>query len=198
MFLLEKDKVLYAFWVTLLKCTFYGCSNPGTWRSWRCLVPVLGWYTCMDCSGVLVVICRTLHLSGWSCVSYLSSHAFCNVSRSYFRVCRSSSDLILLSRFIIYGLPPAQECFTYMDTSSLPMEGCKILAYAWCIGPLSREGSLSCHTCCDTGPQFFRFHPKDPSIQSLLRHTWKCGLSTLTRNPHRSPFSRLLRHARGC
>jgi hypothetical protein len=33
---------------------------------------------------------------------------------------------------------------------------------------LSREGSLSCHTCCDTGPQFFRSHPKDRPIQSPL------------------------------
>jgi hypothetical protein len=33
---------------------------------------------------------------------------------------------------------------------------------------LSREGSLSCHTCCDTGPRFFRSHPKDRPIQSPL------------------------------
>jgi hypothetical protein len=26
---------------------------------------------------------------------------------------------------------------------------------------LSREGSLSCHTYCDTGPRFIRSHPKD-------------------------------------
>jgi hypothetical protein len=34
--------------------------------------------------------------------------------------------------------------------------------------PLSREESLSCHTCCDTGPQFFLSHPKDHPIQSPL------------------------------
>jgi hypothetical protein len=33
-------------------------------------------------------------------------------------------------------------------------------------GPLSREGSLSCHTCCNTKPQFFWSHPKDRPIQS--------------------------------
>jgi hypothetical protein len=27
------------------------------------------------------------------------------------------------------------------------------------IGSFSREGSLSCHTCCDTGPRFFWSHP---------------------------------------
>ena len=56
--------------------------------------------------------------------------------------------------------------FTRMETSPLPVEGCKIQAYARRSGPLSREGSLSCHTCCDTGPRFFRSHPKDRPIQS--------------------------------
>jgi hypothetical protein len=34
-----------------------------------------------------------------------------------------------------------------------------------CSGPLSREGSLLCHTCCDMGPRFFWSHPKDRPIQ---------------------------------
>jgi ankyrin repeat protein len=38
-------------------------------------------------------------------------------------------------------------------------------------GPLSREGSFSCHTCCDTGPRFFRSHPKyRPTPSPLTRH----------------------------
>jgi hypothetical protein len=40
---------------------------------------------------------------------------------------------------------------TYLETLPLPIKGCKILAYVRRSGPLSREGSLSCHTCCDTG-----------------------------------------------
>jgi hypothetical protein len=36
---------------------------------------------------------------------------------------------------------------------------------AWCLSPLSgprsREGSLSCHSYCNTGPRFIRSHPKD-------------------------------------
>jgi hypothetical protein len=37
-----------------------------------------------------------------------------------------------------------------------------------CSGPLSREGSLSYHTCCDMGPRFFQSHPKDLPIWSPL------------------------------
>jgi hypothetical protein len=42
-------------------------------------------------------------------------------------------------------------------------------------GPLSREGALSCHTCCDLGPRFSRFYPKSHPIQSPLtthKRTW--------------------------
>jgi hypothetical protein len=36
------------------------------------------------------------------------------------------------------------------------------------LGPLSRKISLSCHTCCDTGPRLSRSHPKDRPIQPPL------------------------------
>jgi hypothetical protein len=45
--------------------------------------------------------------------------------------------------------------------SPLPVTGLQILAYARRSGPLSREGSLSCHTYCDTGTRFIWSHPKD-------------------------------------
>jgi hypothetical protein len=48
--------------------------------------------------------------------------------------------------------------------------------------PLSSlEGSLSCHTCCDTGPRFFRSHPKDHPNQSLL--TTLMGMRRTYSNP---------------
>jgi hypothetical protein len=45
------------------------------------------------------------------------------------------------------------------------------------IGPLSSEGSFSCHTCCDTGLRFFRSYPKDRTIHSLIT-TYKRMLRT--------------------
>jgi hypothetical protein len=77
---------------------------------------------------------------------------------------------------------PVQEFFTYMETTPLQVKGCKMYVYAWRSWPLSREESLSCHTCCDTGPRFFRSHPKDYNkFSRLLRHTRRCGGSILTR-----------------
>ena len=68
-------------------------------------------------------------------------------------------------------LRPAQEFFTYVETSPLPVKGCKIWAYVRRSGPLSREGSLSCLTCCDTGPQFLRSYPKDPWVPCSWRRS---------------------------
>ena len=79
-----------------------------------------------------------------------------------------------------------------METSPLPVKGCKIQAYARRSGPLSREGSLSCHTCFDTGPQFSRSHPKDRPIQSPFtthKGMWKIYSDP---DPHGSPISCLL------
>jgi hypothetical protein len=59
------------------------------------------------------------------------------------------------------------------------------------------EGSLSCHTCCDTGPWFFRSHPKNRPIQSpVTKHK---GMWRIYSNldPYKSLFSRLFRHTRG-
>jgi hypothetical protein len=69
-----------------------------------------------------------------------------------------------------------------METSPLPVKGYKIYAYAQHSGPLSREGSLSCHTCCDTGSWFFQSNPKDHPIQSpLLKHN---GVWMIYSNPN--------------
>jgi hypothetical protein len=44
---------------------------------------------------------------------------------------------------------------------------------------LSAQGlfcALSCHTCCDSGPQFFRSHPKDRPMQSpntIHKEVWR-------------------------
>jgi hypothetical protein len=58
---------------------------------------------------------------------------------------------------------------------------CKILAYDRRSGLLSREASLSCHTCCDTKPRFFRLHPKGRLIQSPL--TTRKGVWRIYSNP---------------
>jgi hypothetical protein len=49
---------------------------------------------------------------------------------------------------------------------------------------LSRERSLSCHSCCDTGSRFLRYHPKKRPIQSphtILKRAWR---SYFNLDPH--------------
>jgi hypothetical protein len=68
---------------------------------------------------------------------------------------------IVVSHFV---LRLAQEFLTCIESSSLPVKGCKISAYARCPGCLSREGYLTCPTWSYTGPRFFRSRPKDRPI----------------------------------
>jgi hypothetical protein len=59
---------------------------------------------------------------------------------------------------IVIVLRPTRESLMIRARSPLQANGCKILKAlinAWHAELYSREGSLSCHTCCNTGPQFF-------------------------------------------
>ena len=51
--------------------------------------------------------------------------------------------------------------FAHVETSLLSIKGYKMYAYDLHPRTLGRQGSLSCHTCWDTGPRFLRSHPKD-------------------------------------
>jgi hypothetical protein len=80
-----------------------------------------------------------------------------------------------------------------VETSPLPVNGCKIWAYARRSGPLSREGSLSCHTCCDTGPRFFRSHQKDRPSQSPLTTHMRMWRTYSNPDPHGAVTCKTLR-----
>jgi hypothetical protein len=81
-------------------------------------------------------------------------------------------------------LCPAQKFFhlyLYMETPSLLvwLQNLVLECLNWHSEPLSRKGFLLCHTCCDTGPQFFR---RTTPFNCILRHTLRgCGESIQTR-----------------
>ena len=52
-------------------------------------------------------------------------------------------------------------------------EGLQILTYARHSWPLSSEGSLACHTYCDTGHPFIMVISEDPSNSHLLPSVWQ-------------------------
>jgi hypothetical protein len=85
---------------------------------------------------------------------------FCTMSGSYYVKLRSSGSAVL-DVFV----------FNYMETSPLPVKGCKIYAYVRHSVPSGRDPNLSCHTCCDTGLWFW-VSSKGAPFSGLLRHTW--------------------------
>jgi hypothetical protein len=79
---------------------------------------------------------------------------------------------------IIYCFTSRSRFFFYLTITDQGLQNLGV-----CSVLLNREGSLSCHTCYDTGPLFSRSDPKDRPIQSPLttHKMWGFGGSILTR-----------------
>jgi hypothetical protein len=108
--------------------------------------------------------------------------------------------LFLVSRIgwlVVYCFTSRSRIFHLYGDVTITGEGLQNLGLCSALMPFSREGSLSCHTCCDTGPRFFRSHPKDRPILSPF--TTHKGMWKIYSYPdsHGSPISRLWRHTRG-
>jgi hypothetical protein len=73
-------------------------------------------------------------------------------------------------------------------------EGLQNLGLCSALRALEREVSLSCHTCCRTGPRFYRSHQKDGPIQSPRKIHNGIRRNYSNPDPHGSPFSCLLRN----
>ena len=86
--------------------------------------------------------------------------------------------------YCITSIPLENISFKNMEMTPLPVKGSKIYASARCLWSLSRAGSLSCHTCCDTGLWVLWSHyPKDQVHVDLpFTTSWYRGLF-LTRIP---------------
>jgi hypothetical protein len=82
-----------------------------------------------------------------------------------------------LDRLIIYG----SRIFHLYGDVTIVGEGLQNLFS----GPLNREESLSCHTCCDTGPQFFLSDLKDRPVQSPLMTNMGMWRTYSNLDPHR-------------
>ena len=69
---------------------------------------------------------------------------------------------------------PDREFFTQMDYFIIAGEGL-LSIYARHLWPLSSEGSLTCHTNCDTGLPFIMVISEDPWHSHLLPSVWLLG-----------------------
>ena len=111
---------------------------------------------------------------------------------------------------MFWGFRPTQTFFTHMETSPLPVEGCKFLTYPRHSWPLSREGSSACHTFCDTGHPQKWLSPRTCDTHTYCRAFFSravntcfndLGLSRLEFEPHtfrlRDECSNQMRHRRG-
>ena len=90
-------------------------------------------------------------------------------------ICIFNHDDSQMSLFVCVFLFVPHENFTHMETSPLPVKSCKLTCArdSW---PLSSEGSLTCHTYCDTGHSFIMVISEDPwhSLLLLSVSQWSC------------------------
>ena len=62
----------------------------------------------------------------------------------------------------VWSLSSHSRIFHSYGDVTIAGEGLQILIYARNLWPLSSEGSLTCHTCCDTGLPFIMVISEDP------------------------------------
>ena len=74
--------------------------------------------------------------------------------------------------FLFEVYRPTREFFTHMETSTLPVKGCKFRPVLGTYGHCSK-GSLTCHTYCDTGLPFIMFISEDPWHSHLFPSVWQ-------------------------
>ena len=74
--------------------------------------------------------------------------------------------------FFFWVIHPTREFFTHLKTSPLPIKGCKFYTFARHLWPLSSEGSLACHTYCNTGHPFIMIISGDPWHSHVMQSVW--------------------------
>jgi hypothetical protein len=72
--------------------------------------------------------------------------------------------VVFQSIMIIYGFTSRSRMFHIYGDVTIADEGLQNLGLCSTLRAFEQERSLLCNTCCDTGPRFFRSHPKDRPI----------------------------------
>ena len=70
---------------------------------------------------------------------------------------------------IVYCLSSHSRIFHSYGDVTITGERLQILTYTRRLRPLSSEGPLACHTCCDTGHPFLRSSPRTRDIHTCCR-----------------------------
>ena len=122
--------------------------------------------------------CHGWDSNPWTCGSFHIMNKFLSTwltDLSYPKLAHGTS-LICLFCLLVWGFSSHSIiCHSYGDVI-IAGEGLQILTYARHSWPLRSEGSLACHTYCDTGHPFIMFIFEDPCHSQLLPSVrqWSC------------------------
>ena len=82
-------------------------------------------------------------------------------------------DLLPGRGVFVWGFTPHSRFFLSFGNVTIASEGLQILTYALHLWHLSSEGSLVCHTYCDSGHPFIMVFSEDPSHSHLMPSVWQ-------------------------
>ena len=93
-----------------------------------------------------------------------------------FHTTRSFRHTNSFSIVCLWFFRPTRKIFHSCEDVTIAGEGLQLLTYARHSWPLSSEGSLACHTYCDTGHPFIIVISEDPRHSHLLPSVkqWSC------------------------
>jgi hypothetical protein len=134
----------------------------------------------------------------WS-ISSCQSLKLCVDTLSYLCKIFYYASSTYIDWLIIYGFTSRSRIFHLYGDVPITGEGLQNLGLCSALRTFEQEGMLIVPpACCNTGPRFFRSHPKDRLIQSPLMTHKGMWRTNSNQDPHGSPFIRLLRHTREC
>ena len=92
---------------------------------------------------------------------------------SAFKANAVTDDPGLFVSLLVWGFTSDSRIFHSYGDVTIAGQGLQVLTSARHSWPLSREGSLTCHNCCDTGLPFIMVISEDPWHSHMLPSVWQ-------------------------
>ena len=137
---------------------FMNCESSTLLKHWQWVTEP--WFFSWEKEHVFLFVCVMSHKS-----LKLNSHVLWKFQDN------SNRNDLFVSWFGVFR--PTREFYHAYGDVIIAIEGLLILTYARHSWPLSIEGSLACHTYCDTGHPFIMIICKDTWHAHLLPSVWQ-------------------------
>ena len=103
----------------------------------------------------------------------VTKSGFLNLKIKFTKISYKEFTICLFVCLFVWGFTSHSRIFHSYGDVTITSEGLHILTFTRHSSPLSSEGSLACHTYCDTGLLFIMIITEDPWRIHLLPSVWQ-------------------------